>query len=326
MEETGLVKSESAQLLQMAIEKDLDVDKLKALMDLRDRDERRKAERDFENHFAEMQRDYIPAYKSKNVKTNSGGVAYSYCPLPQILAVYAPILARHGFSYRWEEIEIEGKGEKKTTCFLSGYGFSRQASISLPWGGTNQLINAIQARGATSEYGRRYTFMNVTGCIVADDTDTDGITEPAADAPTAPKEKPAAQSDNPGYTVLAGPIPEDYKDKKDEYKAQGLGCKQFGKEWKWVRYNNAAQPAAEPEKKASAPAIQPATIAKPTASEREQLSDMMKEMQYTAAKMKAVFDRAELVGAAKAIEAIGIEYERFLKDKTPEVDADAIPY
>lgn len=186
------ISSESGQLLRMAIEKDLDVEKLKALMDLRDREDRRKAERDFENHFAEMQRDYIPAFKSKSVETNNGKVAYSYCPLPKILAVYAPILARHGFSYRWEEGELDGKLEKKTTCFLSGYGFSRQASITLPYGATNQLINPIQARGATSEYGRRYTFMNVTGCIVADDTDTDGIIPETPAGKPEPNAVPAA--------------------------------------------------------------------------------------------------------------------------------------
>jgi hypothetical protein len=196
------ISSESGQLLRMAIEKDLDVEKLKALMDLRDREDRRKAERDFENHFAEMQRDYIPAFKSKSVETANGKTAYSYCPLPRILAVYAPILARHGFSYRWEESELDGKLEKKTTCFLSGYGFSRHASISLPYGATNQLINSIQARGATSEYGRRYTFMNVTGCIVADETDTDGIIpeQPSAATPapasvdSAANPKPASAS------------------------------------------------------------------------------------------------------------------------------------
>ena len=193
------INSESGQLLKMAIEKNLDVEKLKALMDLRDREDRRKAERDFENHFAEMQRDYIPAFKSKDVKTGSGQVAYSYCPLPVILSVYAPILARHGFSYRWEEEEIESKSEKRTTCFLSGYGFTRQASISLPYGSTNQLINPIQARGATSEYGRRYTFMNVTGCIVADEMDTDGVieTKPSNGKPEVKQPQAKKSEDKP---------------------------------------------------------------------------------------------------------------------------------
>jgi hypothetical protein len=314
--ETGLAISESGKLLQMAIEKDLDVDKLKALMDLRDREDRRKAEREFEDCFTAMQQNYIPAYKSKDVSTGTGKIAYSYCPLPKILSVYAPILAKHGFSYRWEESEIDGKLEKKTTCFLSGHGFTRQASISLPYGTTNNLINPIQARGATSEYGRRYTFMNVTGCIVADDTDTDGIIEPApgataAEAPTTE----APKNDNSGFVVLGGQemVPNDYKENKPKYRALGLGCKTVDGVWKWVQYPNAAQFVPTPAATA-APAIQPApvAIAKPTAAEREQLADMMREMNFTPAKQKAVFDRAELVGAAKAIEAIGLEYEKFL--------------
>jgi hypothetical protein len=314
--------TESGQLLQMAIDKDLDIEKLRALMDLHDRAELKKAEKEFEARFSEMQRDYIPAHKSKDVKTNSGGVAYSYCPLPLILSVYAPILAKHGFSYRWEENEIDGKLEKKTTCFLSGHGFMRQASISLPYGATNNLINPIQARGATSEYGRRYTFMNVTGCIVADDTDTDGIIEhpTPGNATTAAPTATAPKNDNPGYTVLDEPIPADYKEKKAEYKAKGFGCVGKTGDWKWVKYNNAVQPA-------TTPAAEPTTtIAKLTVSEREQLTTMMQEMNFSPTKQKAVFDRAEMVGAAKAIDGIGREYEKFLQQQSAEVDPCALPY
>lgn len=299
-----LIKSESGQLLRMAIEKDLDIDKLKALMDLRDRDERFRAERDFEEHFAVMQKDYIPAYKSKDVKTNGGKTAYSYCPLPQILAVYAPILARHGFSYRWEEVEIEGKGEKRTTCFLSGYGFSRQASISLPYGETNQLVNATQARGATSEYGRRYTFMNVTGCIVADDTDSDGRLEPVEQEPESPNSQAPANGPS-GFTVLDEPVPKDYKDKKAEYRSKGYGCKRIDGKWKWVHYGS--EPAQ--------------TVLKLTESERSQLLDMMNEMEWSEKKKTIVFQKAEFVGGGVAIDSVSKEYEKYCSQQAGKVMA-----
>lgn len=324
-EVTALSVSETGKLLALGIEKNLDVDKLKALMDLRDREDRRRSERDFEDHFALMQKDYIPAFKSKDVKTNSGGVAYYYCPLPVILSVYAPILARHGFSYRWEEEEIEGKGEKKTTCFLSGYGFSRQASISLPYGVQNGMINPIQARGATSEYGRRYTFMNVTGCIVADEMDTDGVIDKGHETPSQPQQEKhaTAKTSAPGYTVPDEPIPKDYKERKAAYKAQGYGCVQDkeSKKWLWVKYGVSTD-TQEPEKTA--------TPSKITASEREQLQGMMDEMGYNATKQYNVFQKAEKVGSKVAIDAIGKEYDAFLKAQetiTPtQEDSFELPY
>lgn len=169
-------QSEVGALLRLAIDKDLDTEKLKALMDLRDRDEQRKYEKEFNYHFAEMQKEYTPVIKNKAVDGK-----YKYCPLPEILAVYAPILSRHGFSYYFEESEIAEVKEKVITCVLAGYGHQRDAKVSLPHMGQitsragNVVTNEIQARGATSEYGRRYAFMNVTGCIVKDASDTDGV-------------------------------------------------------------------------------------------------------------------------------------------------------
>lgn len=277
--ELAVIVSESGRLLQMAIEKDLDVDKLRALMDLRDREDRRKSEREFEEHFAEMQKDYIPAFKTKTVHTKSGAEAYNYCPLPQILAVYAPILARHGFSYRWEEMEVQGKNEKMTTCFLSGYGFTRQASISLPYGDQNLLINSIQARGATSEYGRRYTFMNVTGCIVADELDTDGKIEP---------QKPAAPSGQNHFSQTST-----------------------------ANQNHPAQPV-QPVKPVASNASTPTGPVKFIINDsvRSQMVDMMTEMEWPAKRQSLVFQKAELVSGEKvALEGITKEYTKFLDIK-----------
>ncbi len=170
-EESKLAQTEIGGLLQLAINKDMDTDKLQQLIDLKNKEEERQAEREFEFHFAEMQKEYIPAYKKRSVSTNSGAHAFNYCPLPEILKVYAPILSKHGFSYRWAEDEQEGA--IKVTCFLTGYGHTRTASKVIPYGESNQLVNKIQTRGISTEYGRRYTYMNVTGCIVAED-DTDG--------------------------------------------------------------------------------------------------------------------------------------------------------
>ena len=313
-DELVLQKSEVEQLLKMAIEKDLDIDKLKVLMDLRDRDERFRAEKEFEQHFAEMQKDYIPAYKSKSVETNTGKTAYLYCPLPLILQIYAPILAKYSFSYRWEESEIEGKSEKLITCFLSGYGFSRSASISLPYGQTNQLVNPIQARGATSEYGRRYTFMNVTGCIVADDTDSDGriANSPKPDQSVNPSHK---QTDDRGSktcpecgaaAIIVGK-PE-YGGGWVCYKAKG-GCGTKFLDEGLTKKKVKEEPIENPKPYSS----------KLPSEARSQLIDMMDEMKWDSKRQALVLQKAELVGAEKALDGVQKAFENFCSAKAAEV-------
>lgn len=165
--------SESNSLIRMAIDKDLDIEKLRILIDLRNREESRQAERLFEFHFSEMQKEYVPVYKTKDGPRK----AWKYAQLSDILLIYAPILTKHGFSYWWEEAETTEK-TKTVTFFLSGYGHTRKVSITLPHADRNDMINIIQARAITTEYGRRYTFKNLTGCIVADEEDTDGVLPP----------------------------------------------------------------------------------------------------------------------------------------------------
>ena len=217
-ESKDIAKTGSETLLQMAIQKDLDIEKLKLFMDLRDREEEKVSEKMFASRFAEMQKDYIPAIKNKDVQTRSGKHAYSYCPLPEILLVYSPILARHGFSYSWDEKTLENS-EKRITCTLSGYGHSKSTSIDLPIAPKNDFTNAIQSRGSTTEYGRRYTFMNITGCIIADE-DSSGILpgENEEDIEKLKKETNASLSFIPGplRDYYAGKINEAKKDEIQE--------------------------------------------------------------------------------------------------------------
>jgi len=182
--ETAAPISESNALLRMAIDKDLDIEKLKTLIELRDREEERRAQSLFEYHFAEMQKDYVPVAKSKAVMSkDKNTAAYFYCPLPDILETYTPIISSHGFGYRFDITDLPDN-LIRIACHLTGYGHTRTTAITLPILTAGMYMNAIQSRGATIEYGRRYTFMNVTGCIVSDEN---GSAEPKLDPEMARK-------------------------------------------------------------------------------------------------------------------------------------------
>ena len=52
-------------LIASAVEKNLDVDKLERLIDMRNKELARQAKLDYDEHFAAMQLDYVPVSKTK---------------------------------------------------------------------------------------------------------------------------------------------------------------------------------------------------------------------------------------------------------------------
>ena len=153
-------------LLQMAISKDLDISKLEKLIELKNKEEERQCKKDFDFHFSEMQKAYKPATKSGEVYNQAGDkLLYKFSSLEDILKVYAPIIAEHGFSFRWKE-EMNGDNKKVITCIVSGYGHEESSSVEIPIAAGNNFTNAIQQRGVSTSYGKRYSFINAFGVII----------------------------------------------------------------------------------------------------------------------------------------------------------------
>ena len=167
------VQSESGHLLQMAIDKDLDVDKLEKLIDLKVKEEERQCKRDFETHFSEMQKEFTP------IKRDKKGDKGKYAPVDELQKKYGDIIASHGFSYTWNEENLDNGG-LKTTMIISGYGHTRSNQKVLPFYEPDKgsqsgkaIMNVLQAEGTRSTYNYRYTFKAGFG-ITETDEDTDG--------------------------------------------------------------------------------------------------------------------------------------------------------
>lgn len=162
-----MVQTEAASLLQIALEKDVDIDKLEKLIELKNKEEERICKKEFDFHFSEMQREFEPIDRSK------AGYSSKYAPLDLMVAKYNPIIAKHGFSFRWKETALEGGG-KKVTFILSGWGYTNDTtSFDVPLVEGTKQMNAIQVQGALSTYGQRYTFKAGLG-ITETDEDVDG--------------------------------------------------------------------------------------------------------------------------------------------------------
>ena len=169
-------------LLAMAIEKGIsDPDTLEKLIALRNDELARQSKAVFDEKFAAMQAEFVPVGKSAKATDANGRTLYSYCPIEVILAMAAPIMARHGFSYRWTEEALANK-EKRINCIVSGWGHSETGYVDIPFmEPSSRATNAVQMRGSATTYGKRYSFLNATGIIVGgEDNDALSNSTPGA--------------------------------------------------------------------------------------------------------------------------------------------------
>lgn len=151
------------------------LDALDKLIAMKNAEEDRANKREFTLHFSEMQREFPPVFRDGSVKGKDGSHKYNYISLDAILKVYSPIIAKHGFGFRWTEEEVKEGKEKRVWCIVSGFGHEERTYVDIPVMGATDFTNAIQQRGSSTSYGKRYSFMNLFGVIVADEDD-DGAT------------------------------------------------------------------------------------------------------------------------------------------------------
>jgi len=167
-----IATDQSTMLIRMAIEQGLDTDKLEKLIALRNAELSRQAKEDFDRHFSEMQADLPTIKKGSEAKDRTGKTMYYYAPLETLQAAAGPVIARHGFSYSWREEALEAG--KRVILTVTGYGHSRETSFDVPKIEGNAIQNPVQAAGAMSSYGKRYTFIAGFGLTVEGEDDDAG--------------------------------------------------------------------------------------------------------------------------------------------------------
>lgn len=156
-------------LLQLAVENNLDIEKLEKLMELQQRWEKEQARKQFLTAMANFQ--YEAPQIKKLRKVAFGTTKYSFAGLSDISEAIKDGLKKNGLSYRWEL-----KDDSDTiicTCIVSHIsGHSERTDVSAKKdasGGKNE----IQQRGSTITYLQRYSLISALGITTADD-DTDG--------------------------------------------------------------------------------------------------------------------------------------------------------
>jgi hypothetical protein len=158
------------QLLTLAVNKDLDLEKLSKLMEMKRQWDADQARRSFFEAITRFQSEVPELRKSKTVKFNE--TQYNYAPLADITRQIKDTCRDCGLSYRWEISDT--KEEIKVTCLVTHLdGHTEQTTMTANPDDSGKK-NKIQARGSAIEYLKRYTLIGALG-LSTTDSDVDGV-------------------------------------------------------------------------------------------------------------------------------------------------------
>lgn len=163
------IQMNPSQLLTMAVDKDLDIDKLRQLMELQKSWQADQARKAFFESLARFQSEVPELRKSKAVAFKE--VKYNYAPLADITRQIKDTCRQCGLSYRWEIADT--KEELKVTCLVTHTDGHTERTTMTASPDDSGSKNKIQARGSAIEYLKRYTLIGALG-LSTTDSDVDG--------------------------------------------------------------------------------------------------------------------------------------------------------
>lgn len=159
-----------AMLLQMAVEKGAEIERLQQLMELRDRWEAGEARKAYYEDMAAFKAEHIEIFKNKQVSFNDTN--YKHAELSDVCDAIIPALARHRLMHRWD-IRQEGSVISVTCTISHALGHSESVTMqSAP--DESGKKNKIQSVASANTYLQRYTLLAATGLSTKSVKDDDG--------------------------------------------------------------------------------------------------------------------------------------------------------
>jgi len=171
---TELQTQNPEQLITLAIQSNANIEVLERLMMLRERYMAQIAKESFFDALVNFQKLVPEIKKDKQVKfdTKAGSTDYWYAPLASVIRQIKDPISEVKIAYQWK---IEDDGDKiKVTCELTHMNHTERTTLSAS-PDTSGGKNAVQGRGSTVEYLKRYTLECALGLSTADDIDGQGI-------------------------------------------------------------------------------------------------------------------------------------------------------
>lgn len=163
-----------AMIERFATNPDFDVEKMKALMDMRDREMARVAEQAFNAAMAATQREMRPvARDADNPATRSRYASYT-----ALDAALRPIYSAHDFGLSFNTGEAPQPESVRVLCDVThAGGFSKSYHIDMPADGKgargNDVMTKTHATGSAVSYGMRYLLKMIFNVAIGE-FDDDG--------------------------------------------------------------------------------------------------------------------------------------------------------
>ena len=172
-EETAVEVQESkmpAEMIQIAVEKGADLEKLEKLLTLQERWDANEAKKAYHRAMAEFKASPPEILKDKSVNYKAGGgtTAYRHASLANVTEKINAALSKHGLSASWR---VAQNGGVSVTCKIThNLGHSEETTLTAPADSSGSKNN-IQAIGSTITYLERYSLLALTGLAAFDDDD-----------------------------------------------------------------------------------------------------------------------------------------------------------
>jgi hypothetical protein len=165
----AVTQTTPAHLLNIAIEKGADLDKLEKLMDLQMRWEQNNARKAYHEAMAQFKSN--PPEIEKDKKVAYGNTKYNHASLSNVTAKINSELSKYGLSASWTTTQTD-KGVTVTCKISHVMGHSEETSLTAGLDKSGAK-NDIQALGSTISYLERYTILALTG-LATSEMDDDG--------------------------------------------------------------------------------------------------------------------------------------------------------
>lgn len=176
-------ETEIGRLLNHALDKGIDTDKLEKLVELYERMQDREAAKEFAASLADFQAECpsIEKTSTANIVTRGGtNYSYAYAELDAIATVVRPFLHTRGLSYAWD-CKV---ADRILTCtctlrHVNGHSVSADFPCSIE---TSAAMSEPQKAAAALTFARRQSLVQVLGLTMTD-PDNDGAGRPGPVGP-----------------------------------------------------------------------------------------------------------------------------------------------
>ncbi len=154
------------------------VEVIKGMMDLYERDQANRAVREFNFAFAKLQSELSSVNATRQVPNKDGSVRYRFAPYEDIMETVKPVLIANGFAISFTTRFMEG-GRMVSICTLRHVGgFSQSNEFAVRIGGGPPGSTETQADGAAKTYAKRGALCDALNIVVEHDDDARMIGEP----------------------------------------------------------------------------------------------------------------------------------------------------